>query len=113
MKAKTILVATIILILFGGSMGCEEVPSDYYKGKILVLNNHIAFYDVIEVQQSVENGLAVGQTLSVGVQLTEKGYKLNDVVYFKIIRFQKSVGFETAEHLWASYSGIIELYHKS
>ena len=112
MKAKIILVATIILILFGGSMGCEEVPSDYYKGKIIVLNNHVAYTDIIEIQQSVDNGLAIGQTISVGVLLTDKGYKLNDVVYFKIVHYQKWEGPDTTDHLWPGYTGTIELYNK-
>ena len=84
--------------------------TDYYSGKIIALNNHIAYYDVIEIQQGMKDGLAAGQTLAVGVQLTDKGYKLIEVVNFKIIRYQKSVGFETADHMWSGYTGIIELY---
>jgi hypothetical protein len=112
MNAKIILIPVITLFFLLAGLGCDDVPSDYYKGKIIALNNHIAYYDVIEIQQGMKDGLPAGQTLAVGVQLTDKGYKLNEEVYFKIIRYQKSIGFETADHMWASYSGIIELYNK-
>jgi len=110
MKAyKTII--SVIVLCFVIVIGCKnEYPVDYYKGKIIALNNHIAFSDIIEIQHSVEDGLPVGQTISVGVQLTDKGYKLGDVIYFKIISYQKWVGPETAEHLWPGYTGTVELY---
>jgi hypothetical protein len=88
----------------------KEVSADYYKGKIIALNNHIAYSDVIEIQQSVESGISVGQTISIGVQLADKGFKLNEVVYFKIIRSQKWVGPEPADHIRPGYTGVIELY---
>jgi hypothetical protein len=109
MKTKAILIMSITLFLLAG-MGCEEVPADYYKGKIIALNNHIAYSDVIEIQQPVEYGISIGQTISVGVQLTDKGFELNEVVCFKIIRSQKWVGPETADHIWPDYTGVIELY---
>lgn len=110
MKTKTFLFTITALIFLLGAMGCEDVPTDCYKGKIIALNNHIAFNDIIDIQHSVEDGLPVGQTISVGVQLTDKGYKLGDVIYFKIISSQKWVGPETADHLWAGYTGVVELY---
>jgi hypothetical protein len=110
MKAPKTIFSVIALCLVI-VMGCKnDYPVDYYKGKIIALNNHIAFNDIIEIQHSVEGGLQVGQTISVGVQLTDKGYKLGDVIYFKIISSKKWVGPETADHLWTSYTGTVGLY---
>ena len=109
MKAPKTIFSVIALCLVI-VMGCKnDYPVDYYKGKIIALNNHIAFSDIIEIQQSVEDGLPVGQTISVGIQLTDKGYKVGDVIYFKIISSQKWVGPETADHLWPGYTGVVEL----
>lgn len=108
MKTKAILISVIILFSIVG-MGCKDVSSDLYTGKIITLNNHAAFTDIIEIQQSVAGGLAIGKTISVGTQLTDKGYKLNDIVYFKVTYYQKWIGPETADHLWPSYTGVIEL----
>jgi len=112
MNAKTFLIPAITLFFLMAGLGCDDVPSDYYKGKIIQLNSHAGYNDVILIQQGMKDGLPAGQTLAVGVQVTDKGYRLNEVVYFKIIRYQKKEGFETADHIWASYSGIIELYNK-
>jgi len=112
MKTQRFVFAISILLFIVAGTGCKEPPSDYYKGKIIVLNNHVAYTDIIEIQQSVDNGLAIGQTISVGVLLTDKGYKLNDVVYFKIVHYQKWEGPDTTDHLWPGYTGTIELYNK-
>ena len=113
MITKRILRVIIILFFLIGGIGCEDdIPSGYCKGKIVALNNHVAYTDIIEIQQSVDKEFAVGQTISVGVLLTDKGYKLNDIVYFKVISYQKWVGPETADHLWPTYTGVIELANK-
>ena len=78
MKITPIIVFAIFFVVVG--MGCEDdIPSGYCQGKIVALNNHVAYTDIIEIQQSVDKELAVGQTISVGILLTDKGYKLKDI----------------------------------
>lgn len=96
-----------------GMGGCDnkDYPTDYYKGKIITLNKGDGCFDLIEIQQSVENGLNVGVRITFNRELHDKDFKVDDVVYFKIIDYQKWEGFVNGLCIGPTYGAIIEFYN--
>lgn len=113
MKTNKLLLTILFLFILMGMGGCDnkDYPTDYYKGKIITLNKGDGCFDLIEIQQSVENGLNVGVRITFNRESHDKDFKEGDIVYFKIIDYQEWDGFAFAYCLWPAYVTIIEFYN--
>ena len=96
-----------------GMGGCEkrDYPTGYYKGRIITLNKGDGCFNLIEIQQSIENGLSIGVRITFNKELHNKEFKIDDTVYFKINNYQEWEGPANASCLWPHYNAVIEFYN--
>lgn len=101
-----------LLLIIGVRCDDKDYPSDYYKGKIVLLNKGDGCSNIIEIQQSIKDGLSVGSTISFNPSSYNKQLKLDDIIYFKIIRYQKMEKQVSTCMKSAMYGAIIEFYNE-
>lgn len=112
MKTKTILFATITLLLIMFGAGCE-VDNQIYQGKIVSLNDKNGCDDIIEISESVPQGLPVTSRITFGRSLFKGELKIGETANFKVIKYEKypdGPGFGLC--LPAEYIGQLEFYNK-
>ena len=111
MKKVIIIIGSVFLLFFLIVAGCNndgQYPS-CYEGKVVSLNHGDGCNNIIEIVKAINNdGLSTGSTITFNPDLYEGTLKVGDVVYFKIIQYEKWVGPGTANCLWPGFIGQIE-----
>jgi len=98
----------IIGIIFNCCVEKESFP-DCYKGKVVTLNkgdgcNNIL--EIIDTNSSCE--LSTGSTTTFNPTLSRKKLRVGDIVYLKIIQYEKWIGPSNADCLWPQFTAQIE-----
>lgn len=89
----------------------ESIEKDYYKGVVVTLNKGDTCFDLIEIQNNIDGGIAIGSKITFNHELFPS-LSINDVVYFKIKSYKKWTGFSTINCLFPTYVGIIEIINQ-
>ncbi len=108
MKTKTFLFISITLFLLIGGMGCEE-DLNYYSGTIIALDGNNGCFDIIQIDKSPRGGLASETTISFDANSLNKSLKLNDIVKFEIISYEKLIDTQATLCPHPTYSATIKL----
>lgn len=91
--------------------GCNEDEQDplCYKGQVVNLNQGDGCNNIIQIAGMNNNGgLPVGSTITFNPKLYKGKLTEGDIVYFKIIRYEKWVGPSNAYCPWPQYTAQIE-----
>ena len=96
--------------------GCEKNKLDLlcYKGKIVNLNQQTGCQNIIEIVNTPDAGaLPVGTTLSFNPDLFGNKLKIGDIIYFKVLIYEKFGDIIMPHHCFApQYAAIIEFCGK-
>ena len=108
MKTKIFLFTVITLFLLMVGTGCEE-DLNYYSGTIVALDGNNGCFDIIWIDKSPQGGLASETTISFAANSLSKNLKLNDVVKFEIISYEKIIDPQSTLCPHPTYSAIVKL----
>ena len=81
---------TLLFALMGA--GCEKEEQDplNYHGKVISLNQDSGCMNIIEIVKTIKDSeLTEGTTIAFNPELSRATLKVGDIVYFKIIKYEK------------------------
>lgn len=110
MKTKTFLFTLITMFLLIGGMGCEKDVS-YYSGTIVTLDSNNGCFDIIRIDEAPQDGLGIKTTISFNANSLSTNLKLNDVMKFEIISYQKLIDTQSTLCPHPDYNAIIKLHN--
>lgn len=88
--------------------GCKE-DIQYYSGTVIELISQNDCYDVIRIDVAPQGGLPIGTSISPNISLSNKNFKVNDVVTFEIVSYQELIDPQSMMCPHAVYNATIKL----
>jgi hypothetical protein len=92
MKTTFFKISAFILLLALMGSGCEKEEQDQlnYQGKVITLNQGSGCMNIIEIVKTIKDSeLTEGTTIAFNPELSRATLKVGDIVYFKIIKYEK------------------------
>lgn len=112
MKKVILTVSIFFLLLFTVGAGCDKDEQDTlcYTGKVVSLNHGDGCYNIVEIKKNINNeGLSIGSLITFDPQLFGGQLIENDIVSFKIIKYDGWKGPGYANCLWPQFTATLEL----
>ena len=111
MKNKKFIPIILFSLLCIGACKNDNYDLQYYKGEIIQLNRDCGGNNIIKIVKPSTNGeLKEGNTISFSSDLVDENMERGNVVYFKILEYQKNESQTACQPcLFSQFSAKIEL----